>query len=167
MNCTLRMPPICAVIFDEWQGCRPWITERISSDYALLNQISNPMLLRSLFGLYLSRWCSGDSPHLRQREPREIQVRYGKRAGEPETNHRADRQRMERDAARSCTRPDGGEAKGKSQPAQGAIQVQLRFNSGSTPIWMSAERKIHERCMEGDTGTERDLTYKSLETNAP
>ena len=99
------------------------------------------MPLRSLFGLYLPRWCSGDSPHLRQREPREVQGRYGKRAGEPETNHRADRQRMARNAARSHTRPDGGEAKGKSQPVQVAIQVQLRFNSGSTPIWMGAGRK--------------------------
>ena len=125
------------------------------------------MPLRSLFGLYLSRQCSGDSPHLRQWEPGEIQDRYGKRAGEPETNHRADRQRMARDAARSRTRPDGGEAKGKSQPVQVAIQVQLRFNSGSTPIWMGAGRKEHERCMEGDTGTERYLTYKSLETNTP
>ena len=141
MNCTLRMPPICAVIFDEWQECRPWITGRTSSDYALLNQISNPMLLRSLFGLYLSRQCSGDSPHLRQWEPGEIQDRYGKRAGEPETNHRADRQRMARDAAKSRTRPDGGEIKGKLQPVQGAIQIQLRFNSGSTPIWMGAGRK--------------------------
>ena len=109
------------------------------------------MPLRSLFGLYLPRWCSGDSPHLRQREPREIQGRYGKRAGEPETNHRADRQRMARDAAKSRTRPDGGEAKGKSQPVQGAIQVQLRFK--------------HERCMEGDTGTERYLTCKRLATS--
>lgn len=79
------------------------------------------MLLCSLFGLYIPRWCSGDSPHLRQREPREIQGRYGKRAGEPETNHRADRQWMARDAALSRTRPDGGEIKGKLQPVQGTI----------------------------------------------
>ena len=48
------------------------------------------MPLRSLFGLYLPRWCSGDSPHLRQREPREIQGISGTPAAEVETNQGED-----------------------------------------------------------------------------
>ena len=39
-----------------------------------------------------------------------------------------------------------------------SIQVQLRFNSGSSLVWMGGRRKKHGRGMGGDTGRERQLT---------